>query len=77
MKKLFVVLALAGMVGSVSAATVASVTDSSVVVFNKGDKKKDKKKKKGDCSADSKCSKDSGKSGCCKDKAKTEAQPAQ
>jgi hypothetical protein len=62
MKKLFVVLALAGMVGSVSASTIMTVSgkSASIVLGDKeGEKKKDKKKKKkGGC-----CT--SG-GGCCK-----------
>lgn len=79
MKKLFVVLALAGMVGSVSASTIATVNGKSAVVSVYGDKKekKDKKKskkKEGCCSSTS--SAEGGKSGCCKDKKKAEAAPA-
>lgn len=83
MKKLFLALALVGMVGSVSATAVSALgTDASVVVsFDKG-KKKDKKKKDACCekkSADGakSCSKEGDKkAGCCKDKQKAEAAPA-
>lgn len=55
MKKLFVALALFGMIGSVSALTVSAASGNTIVTV-KGDK--DKKKKKGKkkeacCSADS------------------------
>ena len=83
MKKLFVVLALAGMVGSVSASTIATVNGKSAVVSVYGDKKDKKKKKKDACcssasttDASKSCSKDGAKTGCCKDKKKAEAAPA-
>ncbi|HLG03202.1 MAG TPA: hypothetical protein VI731_06380 [Bacteroidia bacterium] len=76
MKKLFVILALAGMTGSVSATTLASFTGNAVVVFT-GDKKGDKKKKKkkAGCETEQKgCAKDGEKkSGCCKGKTATPA----
>ncbi len=81
MKKLFLALALVGMVGSVSATTVSALgTDAVVVSFDKG-KKKDKKKKDACCDKKSaegakSCSKEGDKkAGCCKDK-KAEAAPA-
>ncbi|HTF04809.1 MAG TPA: hypothetical protein VK826_12325 [Bacteroidia bacterium] len=72
MKKLFVALALIGMVGSVSAITVAATSGANVVTV-KGDKekKKKKKKKKDECcsSTDSTkkegCSKEGEKKKCC------------
>ena len=75
MKKLFVVLAFFGMIGSVSALTVATASNN--IVFVKGDKDKDKKKKKSkkkDCcaTADSTkkegCSKEGEKKKCCSGK---------
>ncbi|MCE2772597.1 MAG: hypothetical protein LW750_04040 [Bacteroidetes bacterium] len=82
MKKLFVVLALAGMVGTVSATTVSAINGSEIVVVKGGDKKK--KKKKGCCSGDAKaadgktsCADGAKKeAGCCKDK-KADAAPKQ
>lgn len=80
MKKLFVVLALAGMVGSVSAATVNTLAGSTVIVSIDGDddkKKKAKKEKK--ASKDAKCCTKDGekKGGCCADKNKAaEPKPA-
>ncbi|CAN5427250.1 hypothetical protein BH09BAC5_BH09BAC5_02480 [soil metagenome] len=83
MKKLLVVLALAGMVGSVSATTVSALTGNHTIVALKGDDKdKDKKgKKKKACKDGEKCcSKEKEgekKGGCCADKNKTtEAAPA-
>jgi hypothetical protein len=69
MKKVFLVLALAGMVGSVSAATVSAVVNKNNIVSVNGEKKekKAKKKKKSCCSADG--------SGCSKDKAKPAEAP--
>jgi hypothetical protein len=58
MKKLFVVLALAGMTATVSATAISAASKSAVVTL-KGDPKK-KKDKKSCCSADSTKS-------CCKD----------
>jgi hypothetical protein len=63
MKKLFVVLALAGMVGSVSANTISVLNHNatiSVLASKDKDKKKDKKDKK-----EHKCC---GSGGCCKKK---------
>jgi hypothetical protein len=76
MKKIFVVLALAGMVGSVSAGTIAAANGVAIVAFKGDDKGKKKKSKKKECcsgttnAAGSKsCSKDGEKAGgCCKDK---------
>ncbi len=67
MKKLFVVLALAGMTASVSA-TAISVANKSAIVSVNGDPKKDKSKK-ACCSDTTKCK--GGK--CCKDKSKSKA----
>lgn len=70
MKKLFIALALFGMIGSVSAITVSAATGNTIVNV-KGDKDKKKKKKKKDCcsSADSAkkegCSKEGEKKKCC------------
>lgn len=73
MKKLFVVLALFGMIGSASALTISAAAGNTIV-FVKGDKDKDKKKKKkkkDDCctTADSTkkegCSKEGEKKKCC------------
>jgi hypothetical protein len=61
MKKLFIALALIGMVGSVSAITVSAATGVEKVHV-KGDKDKKKKKKKKEC-----CSADSAKAGCSKE----------
>lgn len=64
MKKLFIALAIFGMIGSASAITVSAVATHQVVTV-KGDPKEKKRssKKKKDC-----CSKDSaGKSGCSKE----------
>lgn len=69
MKKLFIILALAGMTGNVAASTVASFSSSSALVIVKGGDK-DKKKSK---TAKS-CSKDGKASGCCKDKQKAAAE---
>lgn len=71
MKKLFVALALFGMIGSVSAITVSAATGNTIVnVKGDKDKKKKKKKKDGCCStADSAkkegCSKEGEKKKCC------------
>lgn len=72
MKKLFVALALFGMIGSVSAITVSAAAGTNIVAV-KGDKDKKKKKgkKKDACcsSADSTkkegCSKEGEKKKCC------------
>jgi hypothetical protein len=56
MKKLVVALALAGMVGSVSAATLSALTHNSSIVSLLGDKEKGKKKEKKDKTK---------KEGCC------------
>lgn len=72
MKKLFVALALFGMIGSASAITVSVAGNN--IVHVKGDKDKDKKKKKekkkdGCCAGDSTkkegCSKEGDKKKCC------------
>ena len=81
MKKLFIALALVGMAGSVSAATVSSFgNESAIVTFDKGKKKEKKSKKEGCCKSEGtkSCSKEGEKKGgCCKDKQKTEtAAPA-
>lgn len=71
MKKLFVALAIFGMIGSASALTLSAASGATVVNV-KGDKEKKKKKKKKDncCStADSTkkegCSKEGEKKKCC------------
>lgn len=70
MKKLVLILALAGMVGSVSATTINSLTGTSVIVSVKNDddkKKKSKKEKK--AAKEACCTKDGEKKGgCCADK---------
>ncbi len=80
MKKLVLMLALAGMVGSVSATTVSAMTGTHMIVAVKGDdkKKKGKKEKKSCKEGDKCCSKDGEKKGgCCADKQKAaEAAPA-
>lgn len=70
MKKLFIALALFGMIGSVSAITVSAATGNTIVNV-KGDKDKKKKKKKKDCcsSADS-----AKKEGCSKEGEKKEGE---
>lgn len=73
MKKLFVVLALAGLVGTASAATVATITKTEIVTVKGGDKKKKKKEKKAECAKGNEangkaCSKEGQAGGCCKDK---------
>jgi hypothetical protein len=79
MKKLVLILALAGMVGSVSATTISSLTGAHMIVSVKGDDKKKKaKKEKKAKDGDKCCSKDGEKKGgCCKDKEKAaEPKPA-
>ena len=79
MKKIFLVLAFAGMVGGVSATTVSSLTNSNVIAFVKEGDDKDKKKKseKSCCKkTDDKkaCANEGSKAGaksCCKKDAKT------
>lgn len=61
MKKVFLALALIGMMGSVSAITVSAAAGTTVVNVN-GDKGKDKKKKK-----------DKKKDGCCSSTATTDS----
>ncbi|MCX6312755.1 MAG: hypothetical protein NT084_14125 [Bacteroidetes bacterium] len=83
MKKFLVILALAGMVGSVSATTISLISKTSIVsVKDDGKKKKGKKEctdtaksccKKGEAKDKGKCTEK--KSGCCKDKDKS-ATPA-
>lgn len=79
MKKLVLILALAGMVGSVSATTVNSLTGANVIVSVNGDddKKKKAKKEKKAAKGDKCCAKDGEKkAGCCSDKQKAaEAKP--
>ncbi|MDQ3111435.1 MAG: hypothetical protein M3R17_16230 [Bacteroidota bacterium] len=75
MKKLFIVLALAGMVGSVSATTFSSLTGNVIVSVKNDDKKKKSRKEKKEKEAC--CTKDGEKKGgCCKDKKAEEAKPA-
>ncbi|MCA6365356.1 MAG: hypothetical protein IM638_20155 [Bacteroidetes bacterium] len=85
MKKLFIVLALTGLVGTASAATVATFTGSKVEIVKGDDKKKKKKGKKAECcssqgaaaSSGKACSKDANASGgCCKDKQAAQPAPA-
>ncbi len=83
MKKLFIVLALTGLVGTASAKAVASFTGTKIEMVKGGDdKKKKKKSKKADCSttgaaANGKaCSKDGQAGGCCKDKQAAQPAPA-
>ena len=61
MKKIFLGIALLGMMVSANAMITASVSKTAVVNL-KGDKDKKKKKKKKES-----CSSDSTKSGCCKE----------
>lgn len=85
MKKLFIVLALTGLVGTASASAAATFTGTKIEMVKGGDDKKKKKKSKKDECCSSKgaaattgkaCSKDGQASGgCCKDK--QAAQPAQ
>lgn len=69
MKKLFLALALTGMVSAVSASTVSSLNGISVSIVKGDDKKGDDKNKKKEksCSKDEKscCKKDAGKKSCC------------
>lgn len=72
MKKLFIALALFGMIGSASAITVSAATGNTIVnVKGDKDKKKKKNKKKDGCcsTADSAkkegCSKEGEKKKCC------------
>ena len=74
MKKLFVVLALAGMTATVSATAISAASKSAVVTL-KGDPKK-KKDKKSCCSTDStkSCCK-GGEKGKCSDKKEAKQAP--
>jgi hypothetical protein len=66
MKKLFVILALAGMTASVSAKVFTATTKTSIVTLKDDGKKKKGKKS---CSDTAKsCCKGDEKGGCCKDK---------
>lgn len=83
MKKLFVILALAGMVGSVSATTLSLVSKTSIVALkDDGKKKKSRKEKKCEekkacCTTEEKGKCAEKKGGCCKDKQKaSEKAPA-
>ncbi|HEU4719463.1 MAG TPA: hypothetical protein VFU15_16585 [Bacteroidia bacterium] len=73
MKKLFVILALAGMTVGASASAINVMTGSHIVVVKGDDDKKKNKKKKKDCCANNQngatCTHD-GKGNCCKDKDK-------
>lgn len=81
MKKLVLILALAGFATGVSASTVSALTHNSSIVSVKGDddkKKKSKKEKKACKDGDKCCSKDGEKkAGCCKDKEKATEAPKQ
>jgi len=69
MKKLFLMLALTGMVTAVSASTVSALSNTSISIVIGDDKKGDDKNKKKEksCSKDEKscCKKDAGKKSCC------------
>lgn len=69
MKKLFLSIALIGMVSAVSASTVAAVNNTSIVSVLGDDKKGDDKKKenKKGCAGDEKTCK-KGEKSCCKGK---------
>jgi hypothetical protein len=80
MKKLVLILALAGMVGSVSATTINSMTGANVIVSVKNDddkKKKSKKEKKACKDGEKSCAKEGEKKGgCCADKKAAETKAA-
>ncbi|MCU0432874.1 MAG: hypothetical protein MUC87_05420 [Bacteroidia bacterium] len=88
MKKFFIVLALTGLVGTASAATVATFTGTKVEFVKGDDKKKKKKGKKAECCSSQQgaaasssngkaCSKDGAAAGgCCKDKQAAQPAPA-
>lgn len=65
MKKVFLLMAFAGIIGSASAATIQFTSSKTLAVYTTGDDKKDEKKK--DKDKEKACCKKDGKA-CCKKK---------